>query len=44
MDTWKKQRSEVSETRKKEMRRSEKRKSEKKEDAGAQKGRKVAMR
>ena len=43
MDSWKKQRWEESERRRKEVRRSEKRKREKKEDAGARKGRKVAI-
>ena len=43
MDRWKKQRWEESERRSQEVRRSEKRKSEKKEDAGARKGKKVAI-
>jgi len=48
MDRWKSkgeksQRGEKSERRRKELSRSEKRKSEKKEDAGARKGRKVAI-
>ena len=43
MDSWKKQRWEESERRREKERRSERRKSEKGEDAGARKGRKVAI-
>ena len=43
MDRWKSRGDEESERRSQEVRRSEKRKSEKKEDAGARKGRQVAI-
>ena len=43
MDSWRSRGGKESERRRKEVRRSERRKSEKKEDAGARKGRKVAI-